>query len=135
MTTKPRIITAIAVVGSRKFPKPDLVKKELDEILKRAIKSNKRLHIITGGAAGVDTWAADWAIANQVMLTIIPAEWNLFGKKAGYVRNNDIWDRALAGIAFWDGNSPGTQHSFQIAQRKGLKLKLIRTDEIDNLPW
>lgn len=132
-----RKITPIAVVGSREFPDKHLIKEHLDDILRKAIKRNLRLHIISGGAKGVDTWATDWALENQVMYTVIPAEWNLFGKKAGYLRNEEIWELATAGIAFWDGDSPGTQHSFKLAQQQCKKCKIVFPvgHEPDDLPW
>jgi len=123
---------AVAVVGSRDFPSRTTVEVELYRILKKANANSLRLHIITGGARGVDTWAEEWAKRNQIMYTVIPAQWNIHGKSAGFARNHDIWNLAEAGIAFWDGTSRGTQHSFVIAKKHGKKLKVItegkRTD-------
>jgi len=130
-----RLTVIIAVVGSREYPKKYEVIAELNTLLKTAISKNRRLHIVSGGADGVDTWAYDWALENQVMITVIPAEWNLFRKPAGYLRNEDIWNMASAGIAFWDGKSPGTQHSFKLAEKQFKTIRIIRSDEIDDLPW
>lgn len=135
-----RVINTIAIVGSRGFPSRALVEKTLFDLRKRAIKLNRRLHIISGGAKGVDTWAHEWCLENETQVTIIPAEWSLFGKKAGYLRNEEIWDLSIAGIAFWDGDSPGTQHSFQLAEKQGKKCKIIYPPGWDpekelDLPW
>jgi hypothetical protein len=118
---------AIAVVGSRNFQPMDMVRRELDQILSKARKNGTRLHIVSGGARGVDTCAEEWAHKNQVMYTIIPAEWDRLGRSAGYARNHEIWDMADIGIAFWDGQSKGTQHSFDLAEQQGKKLKIVQS--------
>ena len=37
-------------------------------------------------------------------------------------------DNADMVVAFWDGESSGTEHMIQTAKQKGLKLKIVRTD-------
>ncbi len=111
----------IAVVGSREgFTKDDIVNKltlELEEI--------RDIEIISGGARGVDSWAEEFAIRNQINTTIFKPEWNKYGKGAGFIRNKLIVDRADRVIAFWDGKSKGTKHSIDYAKSKGKDVKII----------
>lgn len=121
-----RRIYAIAVVGSRNFPGGShRVTVELDCVLSKAVIKNLRLHIISGGAPGVDTWAIDWAKDRQVMYTVIPAEWDRLGNRAGFARNPEIWAMAVEGIAFWDGESNGTRDSFKIAKDQNKVIKIV----------
>lgn len=40
----------------------------------------------------------------------MPADWTTYGKKAGYIRNEAMAEKADAVIVFWDGKSPGAGH-------------------------
>jgi hypothetical protein len=114
----------LAVVGSRNCQSPHLVKLWLDKVL---AKQADGLVIISGGAKGVDTLATDWATANNVPFRVYLPDWDKYGKSAGFKRNYTIWDNADAGIAFWDGNSKGTAHSFDIAAIQGKPLTVVMT--------
>ena len=41
------------------------------------------------------------------------------------VRNKKIWEEADEGIAFWDGKSRGTKHSFKLAEKAGKDLRVL----------
>ena len=78
--------------------------------------------IISGSARGVDTMGEDWAFDHQIPCEKYPAEWNRYGKSAGYKRNVQMAEKADALIALWDGISPGTGHMIDIAKTKGLAV-------------
>jgi len=118
-----------AVVGSRTNPPNTdlLVNKWLDFIYS---KYGNKLVIVSGGAKGIDSMAADWAYQNpDVELQEFIPDWNKYGRSAGFKRNSTIWANADFGIAFWDGTSRGTQHSFDIAKRHGKPLTIVLTHE------
>jgi hypothetical protein len=81
--------------------------------------------IISGGAKGVDALGEEYAKNNDIPLEIFPAEWNKYGKSAGYKRNVIMAENAEALLALWDGVSKGTGHMLTIANDKGLKIKLF----------
>jgi len=112
----------LAIVGSRTFNDYELLKDEVDKLLKKY----NITEIVTGGAKGADTLAEQYARENNLKITIFPAEWNKYGKKAGFIRNDKIWQYADFGIAFWDGESKGTQHSFKLAKKYNKELKIVR---------
>lgn len=104
----------LAVVGSRGFNDYDLLAKEID-----AIRKDKNITtIVSGGADGADALAEKYAIENGLGIIVITPEWNKYGRRAGYIRNVKIWDSSNLGIAFWDGESKGTQHSFKISREQ-----------------
>jgi len=76
--------------------------------------------LISGGARGIDTYAAQWAIQHGIPLKTMKADWNQFGKSAGYRRNVEMANEADALLAIWDGESKGTRHMIDIAKKKGL---------------
>lgn len=55
-----------------------------------------------------------------------PADWDTYGKSAGYRRNEDMAKIADACIVFWDGESRGSKHMIDIAEREGLPLRIVK---------
>lgn len=84
--------------------------------------------VISGCAQGVDSLAIEWAEDNNIKLTEIPAQWDVYGKRAGYLRNEEMAVHASSGpesgqlIAIWDGKSKGTQHMIVVAKAAGMKV-------------
>ncbi len=108
----------IAVVGSREFASEKFVKRKVDALCKKFGNMNAPLYIISGGARGVDSWAEGVADNWQglgVEKMIFQANWQRYGKRAGFLRNQLIIDEANYVIAFWDGKSKGTKHSIDLA--------------------
>ena len=103
----------LAVVGSRDFNDYDLLKLKLDIIHKR----KSITLIVSGGAKGADSLAERWAKENRIELLIFLPDWDKYGKKAGYLRNEDIIKNSDAVIAFWDGESRGTLSSINLAKK------------------
>ena len=81
--------------------------------------------IVSGGAVGVDTCAADYAKENGIMLTVFLPEYKRYGRAAPIVRNKAIVDYADQILAFWDGRSKGTQSVIRYAEKTGKPCKII----------
>jgi hypothetical protein len=112
----------IAIVGSRKYPRLDLIYHLVFGILP------PRSHLLTGDARGVDREVAEWAArlasnpAASHTITVFPANWARHGKHAGPIRNAELLSLADAVIVFWDGSSHGTEQVIKLAQDKDLPL-------------
>lgn len=78
--------------------------------------------VISGGAKGADYLGERFAKDADIPLEIYPANWNKFGKSAGFIRNAEMADRAEALIALWDGISKGTGNMIDLARRKKLQV-------------
>jgi hypothetical protein len=76
--------------------------------------------VISGGARGVDTLGEEWGRNNGVPFRRFPAQWERYGKSAGYRRNEVMAREAEALIAIWDGESRGTKHMIDLAKKAGL---------------
>lgn len=77
---------------------------------------------MSGRAKGVDTLGEQYAKENNLLIAKFPADWDTYGKKAGYLRNVQMAEYAEACICIWDGVSPGTKHMIDIAKKKNLRL-------------
>ncbi|MCB1865796.1 MAG: DUF2493 domain-containing protein [Chromatiales bacterium] len=82
--------------------------------------------VLSGRAAGADRLGEIWAKSHGVPLELYPANWQEYGKSAGYRRNVQMARKAEALIALWDGSSPGTKHMIQTATENGLKVYVHR---------
>lgn len=69
--------------------------------------------IVSGTARGVDKDGEYYARCNKLPLKQFPANWNLYGKAAGHIRNKEMALYADALVAVWDGKSPGTKNMIE----------------------
>ena len=73
--------------------------------------------IVSGMARGADKLAVDFAKQEGVKLYDFPAKWDLYGKRAGFIRNDAMSVFADELIVFWDGLSKGTRNMIQTMER------------------
>lgn len=114
----------LIVAGSRGFWSQDLMNRTLDHLLQN--KQPDEIEIVSGGARGADRSAIIYAHNRGYKLTVMNAEWNKFGRSAGYRRNQQMADYADACVVFWDGESRGSKHMMDIAKRMDMPLRVIR---------
>lgn len=78
--------------------------------------------IIHGAAPGADTMAHKWCKRMHVPEKACPADWEGFGRGAGYVRNKAmlIHEKPTLVVAFPGGK--GTANMVDIAQRAGVPV-------------
>lgn len=122
------------IIGSRTFTDYNLMKEKTDHMLS-VVSKDMKITIVSGGADGADKLAERYAKEKGYRLLIFPADWSK-GKRAGYERNermhkflkdvSDEHDAKRGIIAFWDGKSRGTAHSFELANKYGNPIRVIR---------
>lgn len=78
--------------------------------------------VLSGCARGADYLGEAWALEHSVPIERYPADWNTHGKRAGFMRNTEMAEKADALIALWDNVSPGTKHMIATATRHGLRV-------------
>lgn len=69
--------------------------------------------VVSGMAKGVDTLGELYAASKRLPVKQFPANWELYGKRAGYKRNAQMGDYADAAIAIRLNNSRGTSHMIE----------------------
>lgn len=108
----------LAIIGSRTFVDAALLNEVLHDHLRDGYFDKWLFdEIVSGGAKGTDSLGAAWAKANNVKLTEFIPDWAGLGKRAGFIRNEDIIKTADFVLAFWCGQSKGTANSLSIAKR------------------
>lgn len=78
--------------------------------------------VLSGTAKGVDLLGEAWAESRRIPIDRYPADWKQYGKRAGFLRNQEMAEDADALVAVWDGESKGTKHMIAIARFQGLKI-------------
>ena len=78
--------------------------------------------VVSGTARGADQMGELVAKDKGISVHRFPADWDKYGKSAGYKRNVQMAENAEALIAVWDGKSRGTGHMIDIAKSKGLRV-------------
>ena len=116
----------VVIAGSRSITSYGLVKYVI-------ILSNFDItEIVSGRARGVDRLGERWATENSIPIKYFPADWEQYGKAAGFVRNSEMVEYADAVIAIWDGKSKGTEHTINLCRKSNKKLYVYRLLEKQN---
>ena len=81
--------------------------------------------IVSGGAKGIDTQAANLAKEKGIALTEFLPNYKRYGRAAPLIRNKEIVDYADKVLAFWDGKSKGTANTIDIFKKLNKKVTVI----------
>lgn len=111
----------VVVAGSRSFNDYDLLKTSLDLFLQHY----DSVTIISGHAYGADKLGERYASQKGYEVELFIPNWDLYGKRAGYLRNEDMAKNGDVLVAFWDGKSKGTQHMINLAKKHELKIWVV----------
>jgi hypothetical protein len=77
-------------------------------------------------ARGADMLGFQFAREHGVKCYQFPADWNQYGKRAGFIRNKQMGDFADGLLAFWDGESRGTKQMVEYMQSLKKPVHIIR---------
>jgi len=99
----------LGVTGGRSY----MNKEHIREVLER-IKFDT---LIVGDATGADALAHAWAVENNKNIVRFSAEWGVYGKRAGPMRNAQIVEACDVLLAFPGGR--GTANCVAQACQKG----------------
>ena len=111
----------VIIAGGRDFDDYNMLKAACNWALSKLIN----IEIVSGGAKGADSLGEKYASESGYSCKTFPADWEKYGRAAGYKRNSEMAKYANCLIAFWDGKSKGTQHMINIAKNNGLQIKII----------
>lgn len=122
----------IIIAGSRDFTDYKFLKKNCSRILSDLEKNGTKredIEIISGTARGADRLGERFAAQYGIKVRRFPADWDRFGKRAGFIRNREMAEYASEDngilVAFWDGRSRGTSSMIDLAKQAGLHTHII----------
>ncbi|MBE6600545.1 MAG: DUF2493 domain-containing protein [Ruminococcaceae bacterium] len=105
----------VAVIGSR-----DIHVENLEAYLPQDCEE-----LVSGGAVGVDSCAAEYAKEKGIKITVFLPEYERYGRGAPIVRNKKIVDYSDKVIAFWNGSSKGTASVIKYAEKTGKPCEIV----------
>lgn len=113
----------VCIAGGRDFDDYQLARQILDKCF---FSISVNVHIVSGGARGADSLGIRYAREHGLPLKIYRADWQKFGKRAGMLRNAEMAKNSECLIAFWDGQSHGTD--MMVRTMAKLKKNLVVFD-------
>lgn len=113
----------VLVCGGRKFDNSSLF---FDTMMKYIGSSEpKHIVIIEGGAKGADRMAQSFADQNGCKRETFPAQWDKYGKSAGFIRNKQMLDEGKPDLVIAFPGGKGTTMMVDIAIKAGVQVVLV----------
>ena len=81
--------------------------------------------IVSGGAKGIDTLAERFADTHNLSKIIIKPQYELYGKAAPIIRNQEMVKIADKILVIWDGISRGTKFTINFAKKMNKDMNVI----------
>ncbi len=116
-------IFRVIIAGGRDFSDYNMLRKTMDALLCNVSKDND-IVVVCGMARGADTLGEQYAKLRGYKVDYYPADWNRFGKAAGFIRNEQMAQNADALVAFWDGKSRGTKSMIDLGKQYQLGVRV-----------
>lgn len=114
----------LAIVGSRSFTEHLIGYIEVDKLR----ETENITTIISGGAKGADRFGKFYARSRHIKYIEYPADWDEYGKSAGFIRNETMADNCDIAIVFWDGMSRGTKNMINLLQLRNKPIIIVMFD-------
>lgn len=102
----------ILVCGGREYDDWPRLKEKLDELN----EEHRFTEVIHGAAEGADRLAGVWARWYNIKETAFPADWKQYGKRAGYVRNQQMLDEGKPELVIAFKGGKGTAMMIELAK-------------------
>lgn len=131
----------VTVAGPRDYTNKKFVDEMLEEILSDILaKEVLPIHIVDGGAYGVDALAKLYALQNKLPYTEVKADWDKYGRSAGPRRNQKMAEMSDYCIVFYKGTRGSASmiaealkqnvpvYVVSISEKVGIGKKMLVTD-------
>ena len=118
------------IAGGRDFNNCDVMEDVLKRCFDKAETRGDEIVIVSGCARGADSMGEVFAHEFHHRVEKYPAQWDKYGRSAGYKRNESMAKVATHLVAFWDGKSRGTHHMIDIAVHENLEVRVFDYDGV-----
>jgi hypothetical protein len=114
----------LIIAGGRDFNDAKLLEEVMGDVLNE-LPSDASVSIVSGMAIGADTLGLAYANKYGVKTYRFYPRWKEYGKRAEFLRNQEMCNIAHGLLAFHDGISKDTKHMITIARNKGIYVKVV----------
>lgn len=77
--------------------------------------------VVSGCARGADSYGELIAEEYNISVKKFPAQWNVYGRGAGYIRNAEMAEYADSLVLIWDGASTGSANMLELAKKNKMR--------------
>lgn len=124
MSVQDVAVTKVLVCGSRDFSNEFAASLIIDAFVRDNIP--KGSIVIHGNARGGDRIAALSASRHGSEVVACDADWETYGKRAGFIRNLEMLDMNPDWVVgFWNGTSKGCRHTLGEAEKRGIRTTTV----------
>lgn len=117
----------ILITGSRDWEDRAVIRDALRDAWQEAGEPADAVLVSGACPKGADRIAEQIWERNGLAVERHPADWDLHGRKAGYMRNHAmVMMGADICLAFIRNNSAGSSHTARMAGKEGLELRVFR---------
>ena len=115
----------VIIAGCRDFHDYEFVEQSIDKL-------NLDIgEIVYGGAPGVDYLGLLYARKHKIKVKTFLAEWSVYGRAAGPIRNKQMANYGDYLIAFWDGKSKGTKNMINEMKKLGKHGEVVYVNSME----
>lgn len=118
-------MTKLLVCGSRTITNSAWIFSEIEKYLAESNLHYSSISIIEGGARGVDKIAKQFADDKNIPVIEMPADWDSYGKAAGFIRNEQMVRLCDLCLILWDGKSHGTKNDIDLCDKYNKSNKIV----------
>lgn len=118
-------MTKLLVCGSRTINNTEWVFSEIENYLSESSLQYSDIHIIEGGANGVDKIAKQFADDRNIPIIEMVADWKAYGRAAGLIRNEQMVRLCDQCLILWDGKSRGTKNDIDLCDKYNKSNKIV----------
>lgn len=111
----------VVIYGGRDFYKKNVVNHALDQLH----EEYGFTLVIDGKAKGADTLGHSWAKSRGILTVREPADWNKYGKVAGFIRNELMITKYKPEIGVGFPGGAGTKNMTGLLHKYGILVKTI----------
>ena len=114
----------ILIAGSRNIPSEEYedIERDIREALLKLKEKHEEVILISGAARGIDSLAAELAQGLGIKVDFYPAQWSVYGRGAGMIRNKIMVEKCDLALIYWDGSSSGTANTIEQLKAKNKKF-------------
>lgn len=111
----------LLIAGSRTINDYDMIRDVVDWFIRDRGLSERTVFIVSGLAwKGPDNVAIEYCRKRGYKLLGYPANWDLYSKRAGMIRNAEMAKIVTHGVVFWDNESSGTKNMIELLLKNGI---------------
>ncbi len=116
----------VLICGSRSIKDKDWVFDNIESFWYENLACFRELTLLEGEANGVDKLAKEYAkINNWENIEEYPADWEKYGRRAGFIRNEEMVKNCDCCLILWDGNSKGTYSDIELCKKYKVPYTII----------